>query len=265
MSEQQNGPEPKGEEREVKSLGGAAIDGAPVAYIVVLAAVIAALAFIPMSVVMASGGSFPMNQGILALTGWVLGPIAGLISSTIGTLIGIFIAPHTAGVPAVTILAAVVASIAAGSMVQSGNRTWWWVPIAVISIIAFLIYTGRALVINGVSLSVVIMGSFMDWSAILLWILPTRKLFARWLKSEKMPFLAAGLFLGTWMTFGLAHVCQSAITYTMFNWPEEVWVMLIPMMPFENAMRSIVGAVVGTGVIVGLRAIGVVKPQKALF
>jgi hypothetical protein len=137
--------------------------------------------------------------------------------------------------------------------------------VAVISIIAFFIYTGRALFINGVSLSVVIMGSFMDWSAIILWILPTRNIFAKWLRSEKVPFLALGLFLGTWMIFGLAHVCQSAITYTMFNWPEEVWVMLIPMMPFENAMRSIVGAVVGTGVIVGLRAIGVVKPQKALF
>ena len=65
---------PAGEEREVKFLGGVAIDGAPIAYIVVLAAVVAALSFIPFSVILASGGSFPMSQGIYGLVGWILGP-----------------------------------------------------------------------------------------------------------------------------------------------------------------------------------------------
>ena len=83
---------PLGQEREVKNVGGASIDGAPIAYIVVLAAVVTALAFIPFSVVMATGGSFPMNQGIFGLIGWVLGPIAGAISSGIGALIGVFVA-----------------------------------------------------------------------------------------------------------------------------------------------------------------------------
>ena len=260
MSEQ-----PTGQEREVKSLGGAAIDGAPVAYIVVLAAVVAALAFIPMSIVMASGGSFPMNQGVLSILGWVLGPIAGALSALIGSLIGVFIAPHTAGVPAITVLGAVVTAFAAGAMVREGKRGWWWIPIIVVTIIAFFVYIGRALFMNGVSLQSVILGSFIDWSAILLFILPTRKLFTKLIQSENIAKLATGLFLGTWTTFGLAHACQSAITYTMFNWPEEVWIMLIPMMPFENAMRALVAAVVGTGVIVGLRAIGIVRPQKALY
>jgi hypothetical protein len=53
---------PAGEERKVVFLGGAAVDGTPVAYIVVLAAVVTALSFIPFSVVLASGGSFPMSE-----------------------------------------------------------------------------------------------------------------------------------------------------------------------------------------------------------
>ena len=105
--------QPSGEERSVKFLGGAAIDGAPVAYIVVLAAVVTALAFIPFSVVLASGGSFPMSQGIFGLIGWVLGPIAGAVASGIGTLIGVFVAPHTAGVWPVSVYGAVVTSFAA--------------------------------------------------------------------------------------------------------------------------------------------------------
>src|ERR1700712_1501431 len=89
---------PAGDERQVRLLGGTAIDGAPVAYIVVLSAVVTTLAFIPFTVVLASGGSFPMSQGIFALLGLLLGPVAGAVASGIGTLIGIFVAPHTAGI-----------------------------------------------------------------------------------------------------------------------------------------------------------------------
>src|SRR4051794_6969248 len=101
---------PTGAEREVKFLGSAAIDGAPVAYVVVLAAVVTTLAFVPLSVTLASGGSFPMSQGVYALVGWVLGPIAGAVAAGIGTLVGVVFAPHTAGIWPLTVFGAVSAS-----------------------------------------------------------------------------------------------------------------------------------------------------------
>jgi hypothetical protein len=257
--------QPSGEERSVKFLGGAAIDGAPVAYIVVLAAVVTALAFIPFSVVLASGGSFPMSQGIFGLIGWVLGPIAGAVASGIGTLIGVFVAPHTAGVWPVSVYGAVVTSFAAGIMMTGGKRKGWWIGVAVLSVLSFLFFVGRAIFQNGVSAGNAILGSFVDWSAILLFVLPTRTLFAKWIGSKNTGMVAVGLFLGTWMTFGLAHVCQSAVTYFMFNWPEEIWVMLIPLIPIEFLSRCAIGTVIGTGVIAGLRAIGLVKPTNAIY
>jgi hypothetical protein len=256
---------PAGEERQVQFLGGAAIDGAPVAYIVVLAAVVTALAFIPFSVILASGGSFPMSQGIYPLVGWLLGPIAGAIASGIGALVGIFLAPHTAGVPVVSVLGGVIASFAAGVMVIGNERRGWWIPLAVIFIIAWLLFAGRAVVQNGVGLYAAIAGSFLDWSAILLFILPTRTIFARWINDKRLVRTALGLFLGTWMIAGVMHVVQSCITYFMFNWPEEVWVTLIPIIPFENLMRCLIGTVIGTGVIAGLRAIGLVKPTWSIY
>jgi hypothetical protein len=256
---------PAGEEREVKFLGGAALDGAPIAYIVVLAAVVAALAFIPFSVILASGGSFPLSQGVWPLVGWLLGPIAGGVASGIGTLIGVFIAPHTAGVAAVSVTNAVANSFAAGSMVLGRERARWWIPLAVIFVIAYLLFVGRAIVQNGVGLWPAIAGSFIDWSAILLWVLPTRTIFARWINDKNLGKTALGLFLGTWMIAGLGHVLASSITYFMFNWPEEVWTMLIPIIPFENLMRCLTGTVIGTGVIAGLRAIGLVKPKWAIY
>lgn len=256
---------PLGEEREVEFLGGASIDGAPIAYIVVLAAVVTALAFIPFSVVLASGGSFPLSQGIWSLMGWILGPIAGAVASGIGSLVGVFLAPHTAGVPVVTVLGGALAAFTAGSMVTGEERKSWWLPLTVIFIIAYLLFAGRAVVQNGVGLWPAFAGSFLDWSAILLWVLPTRTLFARWIGSDNIGLVAAGLFLGTWMAFGVTHCVQSMITYFMFNWPEEVWISLIGIIPFESLMRSLVAAVIGTGVIAGLRAIGLVKPQRATY
>jgi hypothetical protein len=36
-------------------------------------------------------------------------------------------------------------------------------------------------------------------------------------------------------------------------------------MPFENLIRSVVGTIIGIGVISGLRAIGLVKPREAIY
>ena len=257
---------PAGEEREVRLLSGAAIDGAPVAYIIVLAAVVTALAFIPFSVILAAGGSFPMSQGIYPLVGWILGPIAGAIASGVGRLIGIFLAPHTAGpVPAASVWGAAIASFAAGSMVLGEKRKRWWIPLSALFIVEFLLFTGRAIFLNGVGIGVALLNSFVDWSSILLYVLPTRTLFARWINSENVGLGAAGLFLGTWMIAGLSHLSVTVIMYFMFNWPEEVWVTLIPVIPMEHLFRCLIGAVIGTGVIAGLRAIGVVKPAGAIY
>ncbi len=97
---------PSGEEREVRHLGSATIDGAPVAYVVALAGVIAVLAFVPLSVVLGSGKSFPLSQSIYPLVGWLLGPVAGAVADGVGALVGVFLAPHTSALPLATVIGA---------------------------------------------------------------------------------------------------------------------------------------------------------------
>jgi hypothetical protein len=105
----------------------------------------------------------------------------------------------------------------------------------------------------------------VNWSSLLLFILPTRNLVAKWIGSKNLVLVAVGLALGTWISFGIAHTVQNAFTYTMFNWPEEIWVMLSSVIPIEFISRCAIGAVIGTGVIAGLRAIGLVKPTEAIY
>ncbi len=257
---------PSGEERKVEFLGGASIDGAPVAYIVVLAAVVTALCFIPFSVVLASGGSFPMSEGIYPLVGWILGPLAGAVATGVGRVIGVFVAPHTAGVAVVSVWSAMVGSFTAGLMgAEEGKRKSWWIYLTLFFVLEWILFAGRAMVQNGIGLWAAVAGSFLDWSGIVLFALPTRTLAARWIKSQNIGMVAIGLFLGTWMITGITHVTAAVVTYFMFNWPEDVWVMLIPIIPMENVFRCLIGTVIGTGVIAGLRAIGIVKPTEATY
>lgn len=257
--------EPLGEEREVKFLGGTAIDGAPVAYIVVLAAVVTGLAFVPLSAVIGSGKSFPMSQAIYPLIGWILGPIAGAAADAIGALIGVLLAPHTTTVPAATVLGAALGGLGAGTMATGRSRSGWWVGVGVLGVLAYAAYAGRAVLVNGVGIGAVVLGSFIDWSALLLFLFPTRRLAAQWIGSKDLGKVATGLFLGTWMVAGLTHLLASTIVYYVLNWPAPVWAAMAPVAPIEHAVRSIVGTVIGTGVIAGLRAIGLVKPKHAVY
>jgi len=150
-------------------------------------------------------------------------------------------------------------------MVIGMKRKGWWFWIWLYAMLSFVYFIGRAVLLNGVSVGPAIANSFIDWSALILFAMPTRTLFAKWINSNNWGLVLAGLGLGTWTVFGIAHVCLAAITYHMFNWTEEVFIMLIPLIPFENLLRSIIGMVIGGGVIAGLRAIGLVKPEHAIY
>lgn len=256
---------PEGAEREVKTMGGAAIDGTPIAYIIVLAAVITVLAFVPFSIVLGSGKGIPLSQSIYPLLGWLLGPWAGALASGIGALIGVFLAPYTAGVPAIAIWGAVIASFAAGVMGASHKRRFWYLGLTVLFGLELAAYAYLAIARNGIPVNTFVFGAFIDWSALLLFLLPTRILFAQLISSSDFVKVAIGIFGGTWTICGLMHLSQVPFTYYLFNWPEPIWNTLIPIIPVENAMRGLSGAVIGTGVISGLRAINLVKPKEALY
>ena len=254
----------KGEEREVKTSGGASIDRTPLDYIVVLSAVVTVLAFVPFSKTIGSGGLFPISQGIFPLVGWLLGPLAGAITSGIGTLIGVFLAPHTEGIPLISIWGAVMASFTAGVMSSGKGNIYWRFGLTLIFVIELFLYTRHALS-NSVFLSIIIAGSFINWSGILLLALPTCSLIAQCINSQKPFLITVGLFLGTWMVTGLSHLSQVVITYYMFNWPEATWLFLVPIIPLENLVRSLIRAFIGIRVILGLRAIGLIKPKQAIY
>ena len=253
---------PKGEERQVRTIGGASIDGAPIAYIIVWAAVLVVLSFIPLpvSAVLGIGGTFPMSQAAYALVGIVLGPWAGALAAGVGRLIGIFTAPHTATAGLPSILIAVVWAAAGGILVEKKGQKW--LLALGFFVLAYIAYVGRALT-RDVGLGLAVQTTLSNLSGILLWLLPTRLLARDWIADKRPARLAAGLALGCWIVNTCSHTFANALLFQINPWPANVWRVLIPIIPAEQLFRAIVGTVIGVGVITGLRAIGLVKPAKA--
>jgi hypothetical protein len=256
---------PVGKERRVVKHAGPTIDGTPISYIVTAATIVLTLAFVPLSIVLTSGKSFPLSQSIHPLIGWLLGPVAGALANAIGATGGVILAPHTTTNPLATVLGAALGGLAAGVMKRDAKRGWWWLPLSLLFVVAYVLYGIRAVLQNGASWSAVLFGSFIDWSALLLFILPTRPLVGRWLQSDDLKRLGAGLFLGTWIAAGLTHLSTATVVYFISNWPNEAWLAFAPLAPIEHLIRALVGTVIGAGVISGLRATGLVKPQRALY
>jgi hypothetical protein len=264
-AEETRPPEVLGEEREVQFLGSAAIDGAPISYVIVLSTVITVFSFIPFSVALAAGNGFPMSQGLYPLMGWLLGPWAGATAVGAGSLVGIFLAPHTAGIPWISVGGAITGPLFACALGPGlWRRMLWLILIAVVALEVILFYH-RAIVLNGIPPSLFFKSYTSEMIGILLFVSPTRSWIARQIASTDIKRLAVGLFFGTWACTALTMMGESIAAYTLINWPEAVFWMFIPIIPLETCTRSAIGAVIGTGVITGLRTMALVKPPKAIY
>jgi hypothetical protein len=205
-----------------------------------------------------------MSQSIYPLIGWLLGPLAGAVTNGVGVLLGTFVFPHMSSVPFVGALGAALTGLAAGNMCAREKRRWWWLPLAGIFGVFLFLYVLRAS-LNGVTWWVMLLGMFLDWSGLLLYVLPTRRLFGRLIGDENLTRVSMGLFGGTWMIAGLYHLVAATLSYYVQAWPNDVWLVFAPMAPVEHLLRCLVATVIGTGVIAGLRATGLVKPKHACY
>ena len=254
---------PHGEERQVRVSGDVTVDGAPIAYVIALAAVVSALSFvpIPISAVLGFGGAFPLSQAVYPLVGFILGPWAGALAAGIGRIIGVFIAPHTASTGLLSTAVAIVTAWAGGVLVQKKGSLWLLPPI--VFVLAFVAYVGRGLTVD-VSLGLALASTFVNWLAILLWLSPIRGLVRSWIADESPVKLGVGLALGSWIVNTGSFLVANAIFYNLLSrWPAIQWKALVGLAPVEHAFRAVVGTAIGVGVILGLRAIGLVKPTKA--
>lgn len=239
--------------------------GAPISYIALMAAVTAVLQLIPFSVVLGSGVSFPLSLSVTGLIGILLGPWAGAIAVLIGSSIGVMIAPHTAWLGPITVIVMVAAPLATG-LITTGRRY----IVGIYLLAATAVWLILFLATNGFPTESPA-SLLQPWRylvpGILLFVPKINEKAIRLLSSERR--LALGVALGylIWIGSQTEHTLSSIIgNLILFQLPEETWSFLtLYIIGAERGALTLVGLVIGMGVILGLRNMGSRKPVQGTW
>lgn len=255
---------PIGARREIKAGGGAAIGGAPVAYVAIMAAIVAALAFVPASVVIGgAGGGWPLHDAIHPLVGLLLGPVAGPIASAAGVLIGNAIAPYTSLGPWSFLLGA-MSAFAVGMVTRPSKTAWVW-PWA-ITLVLHVVYYFQAINFQ-ISPGLWFSNAFTVTLGLILIAIPAiRNWSVRTLREEAVGW-RMGVALYIPFFFGSVAGIQAlwVPNFATNPWPADVWPVLVPIILLERGVFTLIGTLVAMGVISGLRRSSFVKPSMAGF
>lgn len=253
---------PSGEKREVSGLGGVSIAGTPVSYVAIMAAIVAVLAFVPASVVVGGmGGGWPLHDAIHPLVGLLLGPIAGPIASVIGMLVGNAIAPYTNLGPWSPTMG-LMSAFAVGMVAQRGKIYWLipWILTAVFHVVYYFLAAGYE-----ISFGLWLSNAFTVTIGLVLIIIPqVRNWSVKMVQESGVSWqMAVGMFIIFFFgsTAGIQIMWVPA--FITNPWPAEVWPVLVPIILTERVVFSVVGTIVGMGVISALRRSSFVKPKMA--
>jgi len=232
--------------------------------VALLAAVTAVLQLIPFSVVLGPGISFPLSLATGGLMGILLGPWAGAIAVLIGGVIGVLIAPHTAFLGPLTILVLVMAPLASG-LIVTGRR----LIVAVFLIAAAVIWWGLYIATDGMPEDRLVL--LFPWRylvpGILLLVPGLTEKAVRLLRSENRLALSMALGYIIWISLQADHTISSIVgNLILFPLPEEVYrFLLLFIIGAERGALTLVGVVIGLGVIFGLRRMGLQKPEQGIW
>jgi len=240
------------------------IDGSPVSYVAIMAAIIVVMAFIPASVVIGgAAGGWPLHDVIHPFAGLLLGPIAGPIGSVIGIAVGMAIAPYTSLGPWTPLMGA-MSAFAVGMVVQRWRAAWLvpWVIVLVLHVIYFFQAT-----VYGIGPLLWFSNTFTVTVALVLIAIPAVRNWA--VETVRGPNInwKMGAALYVLFFFGSTAGIQAlwVPSFAINPWPAEAWLPLAFVIFLERTVFTLIGALIALGVIAGLRRSSFVKPARAGF
>lgn len=246
----------------IAAKGGVMIGGAPVSSTAILAALVAALAFIPASIVVGGmAGGWPFWDVVTPLVGMLLGPIAGPIAAIIGVLVGGVIAPYTNLGPWGFMIGGMSAFTVA--MIMYPGRSLWFIPWT-ITVALNVIYFFQATNF-GVSPMLWWSNVFTVHIALLLIAIPQIR---NWAIAQ---IRTGGLGLSTYLAMFIVVFPASTAgvqanwvpAFATNPWPADVWPVLIWIIAVERIAFTAVGALIGTALLLALRRSSLPKATMA--
>lgn len=241
--------------------GPGAINGIPVAYLAIWAAIYAVAAVLP-AIPLIGGGTFGAQEFILVVAGMIFGPVGGLAAGVIGGLIASLIAPATAYFGLGTFVSPAIGALAAGLLMK--NTLWSRALVLLIFAVMFVAWPLFPLTSA--------IGSYVyaHWA---LWPLDLTAVVGivvspwavKWIKTYELKRVTAGVAIIGWTAYMVNHLAIS-LGYS-FLYPEgpQQWVFswTSGAVPIQRISLTIGATIVGTALIIGLHRAGIRFPAES--
>jgi hypothetical protein len=236
-------------------LGPGSINGVPVAYLAIWAAIYAVAAILP-AIPLIGGGTFGAQEFILVIAGMIFGPIAGLVAAVVGGIIASLIAPATAYFGLGTFVSPAIGALCAGLLMK--NTLWSRAVVLAIFVVMFIawplfpatsaigsyVYSHWALF--PMDLTALIGIAISPWAV-------------RQIKTFDPKRVWIGVAIIGWTAYMVNHLAIS-LGYS-FLYPEgpQQWVFswTSGAVPLQRIALTVVATIVGTALIVGLHRAGI--------
>jgi hypothetical protein len=211
------------------------------------------------AVPLVGGGTFGGQEFILTLAGMLFGPIAGAIAATIGGLLASFIGPATAYFGLATFYPHTIGALAAGLLIINTRNS------RIIALVIFLIgLLAWPLLPMFSAIGAFVYAKGAYWPMYLtglvgIWVSPWAVNKIR----EMKPWpTALGVGVISWTAYMINHVYLSLGWSFLFPEGPEQWVFAFwsGIVPAQRILLTVVSAVVGAAVIIGLHRAGVRFP-----
>lgn len=211
----------------------------------IFAALYVALGYIPLFYIFGSYGQYMTAALIFApITGIVLGPVGGGLATAIGGIIGMML---TGNMP-MGIFSFLPGTFGALCVGLTYRGRWY----ASAVIFAFFIVAFAALPSIGAAKYYVWLHAF----ALLLLVSPASTLAVEYTKSLDPQKLVFGVSILAFIGVLVDHIVGSFLYQLLYPLPESVWATFAFVYPLERLLVTIVAAIIGVGIIKGVKASG---------
>ncbi len=201
-----------------KPKGRSYIFGTPIAWIAAYGALVGVTSFVPLLPYPGGGGYWPLAVVLACVAPLVLGPIPGIISSFVGGVIGMFIAPGAYPLGIFDAFqVATIPAIMAGLALNTGPKKYWalFAGVLAVATLSFFVImyvypcipcmTGGWAPVSPTDYFLVLLYYWLLPGVVLLSPLGSKYIY-KWARSSDLKERFAGIFFGTWMGMNAFYV-----------------------------------------------------------
>jgi hypothetical protein len=252
--------------REVTGKRGVTMLGVPISWVAIWGALLGVTSLIPVVIFVGSeGGNFPLSTALAPIVGLVLGPYGGFVAGLVGGTIGMFLNPAAYYMGVGNILDVAMAALVTGWII---NKRWYFSAALIAAMaLAFNIIPFYVLNIYTPPIDPAVhLAMWFYYVGLAVLCVTGWNILPKWIKgTNPAKMFVAGLIL-VWVGVAPGHLMGWIAFDVLYNFPIASNILVgTYIMPIQRIEILVLGALIGTAILVALRRAGLRKIPGAAW